>query len=128
MCTAPTCNDICSFFTPLVAGYFRATSHPPAFEVERGRRMFMAMDVTDAPDAATESRQFADFLEQAHRIKMTPEELHEAIASSCGFVEAVANWANGVVPNGWVRKIILTNAEMILNERGSYPELSLLAA
>lgn len=122
------CDGICPFFEALVAAYFRAVPHPPAFEVETSRRTFMSMELPNAPDAATETRQFADLIDHADLIGMSPDEFRGEIATRSGLTEQVGKWAMGIMPNGWARKLILTNAEDIIRERGAHPELSLLAA
>ena len=58
-----------------------------------------------------------NLLERAASIDMTVQAMEDELATRTGFDDAVRNWVSGtLMPNGLVRKIILSNAQLILNE------------
>ncbi len=68
---------------------------------------------------------FAEFIEHAAELGMTPQELETEISVRSGFAEHVSNWIQEkTIPNGLARKIILTNVEILLKERGAQPTRS----
>jgi hypothetical protein len=77
--------------------------------------------------AQDNTTQLSELLAEASCIDMTPEELGIAIKELTGYEAAIDGWIKeGKIPNGMMRRVILTNAETIIRERGLQPQKTLL--
>ncbi len=114
------CGGICAVLDRMIDEYLRMV------DGGRHRRFFHPMEIP-GKNSATDSTTLSQFVEQAACIDMTPQELEAELVKRSGFAESVQGWLQEKrVPNGMIRKIILTNAEMIIRERGARPRLTLL--
>ncbi len=115
------CGGICAVLDRMIDEYL-SSGH----EEGPGRRFFHPTSVP-GQTGPEDTTALSDLIEQAACIGMTPQQLEDELISCSGFAEPVANWVREQkVPNGMVRKIILTNAEMIIRERGAQPSKSLV--
>ncbi len=119
MCTQ--CDGICLMFGRLVLD-LRRDSQPVQPQSER--RTFIPLELGRVHNVPHEYTSLGEL------IKMVPDRWNfkKELATRSGYGEVVEAWAKGWVPNGCVRKIILTCAEQILRENGAEPAVSLLAA
>lgn len=120
MCTR--CDGICLMFGRLVLDLQR-DSQPVRSAPERPT--FIPLELGREHNVPHEYASLDDL------IKLAPERWNfkETLAARSGYGKVVEAWANrDRIPNGCVRKIILTCAEQILRENGAKPEISLLAA
>ena len=125
MCS--TCETmICAMFDRLAADYFR--SFPPVERDEHRRPKYMPADVSNAAESAASKNGFSEMADAADGIGMTRMAFLTELSQRTGFGDAVMGWATGKIPNGLVRKIILTAAEDILRERGASPEYRMAEA
>lgn len=127
MCDELSCDGICPEFDNLVVKHngdvFAAAADLRIFA---GRR-FHTTNVNGAVES-DDAGAFSIFLDSAPMIRMGRDELRDEIARRCGWTDAVLGWADrGTVPNGLVRTMILNTTKDILNERGSYPKVEILA-
>ena len=121
------CDGICRIFDALVSEYYR--DFPPiSEEEERNRPKYMPLDVRNAPKAAASFTALKDLLDRAGDIGFRGWQFKAELVKRSGYGEWIDSWTNGKVPNGLVRKIILSCAEDIIRERGAQPSLSLKAA
>ncbi len=132
-------TGICEIFDNLAREYFR--DFPPTDETiqkflnefplmasEYRRRKYMPMDVENAPKSAATETEFSKMADAADGIGMKRMEFLTELSSRSGFGDAIMAWAKGKIPNGLARKIILTNVEDVLRERGAKPEMSMQLA
>jgi len=116
-------TGICAFFDALVADYHRDFPPAPAHDEERVRRpKYMPMDVSNAPESAASKDGFNNMALAADGIGMSRMEFLTGLSQRCGFGAAIMGWAQGKIPNGLARKVILTAAEEILRENGAQPK------
>ncbi len=88
----------------------------------------MPLDISDAVESAANADRFKDMAEAAVGIGYEPGEFLAELAKRSGFKEHVHGWARGKIPNGLACKIILTQAEIMIRERGASPEESMREA
>lgn len=130
------CGGICAVLDRLILSHLAMTGQPtPEVSAEdylnaggTKRKYFHPTEYIGAR-SGDDTMSFFDFIEEAARIGMTPQQLETEIASRCGFPEAVSSWIREEkIPNGMVRKIILTNAEIVVRKHGAKPQMTLLEA
>ncbi len=129
MCT--TCEtQICVIFDELVNSLMR--DEPRIFRQVPAeaptRPKYLIMELSDRSATEAIEGRFNDLVNASTGIGYSPGEFMHELGERSGYQEQVRNWARGKVPNGWVRKIILTRAEMMIRERGAAPEQTLLIA
>ena len=132
-------TGICEIFDNLAREYFRDfpltrqsieafLGDLPEMFREYRRRKYIPMDVENAPRSAATETEFSKMADKADGIGMSRMEFLTELSSRSGFGEAIMAWAKGKIPNGLARKIILTNVEDILLERGAKPKMSMQLA
>lgn len=121
MCTS--CGGICAIVDRMIAEYRRQVTQ----EAESSHRRYFHPTEASGMSGGEDTTSLAKLVEEAACIGMTPQELENQLKHDSGFAEPVAAWIQErQVPNGMVRKIILTNAERIIREYGAKPQLTLL--
>jgi hypothetical protein len=119
--------NLCAIFDRLVADYFR--DFPAASpEEERQRPKYIPMDVRNAPDSAGDFASLTKLVEHAPEIGLPRMTFLAELSERSGFGNAIQMWMREKVPNGLVRKIILSCAEQILREHGAMPTMSMQLA
>ena len=65
-----------------------------------------------------DTKELSELLDRASSVNMTVQSMRDELAESSGFDKAARNWIMGRdIPNGLVRKIILSNARALLKEK-----------
>lgn len=73
----------------------------------------------------SDTNDFHRLVGQSMDIGLTPQEMETELIRRTGYPDAVSQWIKEKkIPCGLVRKIILTNVEAILRERGARPARS----
>jgi hypothetical protein len=127
-------TGICALFDGLVRGYFtefrpELLPRPGEFDLsEKKRPKYMPADVGNAPESAATKDGFSKMADAADGIGFTRMEFLTELSNRSGYGEWIMKWAGGEIPNGIVRKIILTCAEDVLKEHGARPEMSMKLA
>lgn len=125
-----TCETaICLLFDELVRDYY--IDFPPRLphrEPSSSRPKYVSTEFSGTARAAASEERFGEMVQAATGIGYESGEFMAELGRLSGYKEHVHNWARGKVPNGLIRKIILTRAEMMIRERGAQPTLTLRQA
>lgn len=124
---------ICMLFDELVAGYYRDFPNEQprntAFDTDVRRSKYVSLEIGTRAEADETLNRFKDMVEAAVGIGYDPGEFMNRLGEMSGYGDWVRDWArNNKIPNGLVRKIILTCAEKLIRENGAAPRLSFAQA
>ncbi len=113
---------ICTIFDRMIAreiAFLQAIAHLS----ESRRPTYYSLEIGTTGRHDTDK--LSDLVAQAKDIGLSPNEMEQELCRRTKMLEPVRGWIAGrFVPNGLARKIILTNVEQILTERGARPERS----